>query len=116
MLRTRGWTFVRPWRLVPLAEDVLPLGIGNCGLPMPSAYKYLARIRFADASSVSDDGVADEELVEVSPERLQHRSKGGNPSERFKSCFDEEAEHTIFQSLDKALMDSLFKILAVVVD
>lgn len=49
----------------------------------------------------------EDELVDVSPERLQHRSKAGKPSDEspVESCFD--AEHTIFQSLDKVFMESL---------
>lgn len=65
----------------------------------------MARIRLADASSAGSDEGLDEELVEVSPDRLQHRSKGGNPYD--KSCFD--AEHTIFQSFENILIASRFK-------
>ena len=74
----------------------------------------MARIRLADASSGSKDGVVvEEELVDVSPERLQHRSNGGNESDD-NSCLD--AEHTNFHSFESDfLIDSRFNILVVVV-
>ena len=116
MLRMRWWTFgaEAAW-LLSLLLPCNGANGNNLGLPMPKAYKYLARIRLADASSGSKQGVAvEEELVDVSPERLQHRSNAGKESDD-KSCLD-DAEHTIFHSLESDfLMDSRFNILVVVV-